>query len=401
MGAFQGALSSMTAPQLGAVAIAAALERAHVEPAAVQEVFMGNVISAGIGQVFSCCASCCRAATPYRKQAPAKQASLGAGLPTSAPCTQVNKVCASGLKAIMLGAATIQTHLNTVVVAGGMESMSNIPYYLPKARSGLRMGHGSVVDGMLHDGLWDAYHDIHMGECAERCADAHGISRAEQDAHAIESARRATEAQPLFKSREIAPVRVKQRGGEVVVDGDEPVGKFDAARVPTLKPAFRPAGTVTAANASVIADGAAAVVLMSGREAKRRGLRVLGCIRGMADAAQDPVDFPTSPALAVRKLLGAAGLQVADIDCWEVNEAFSVVDLANQKLLTLDPARVNVCGGAVALGHPIGASGARLLVTLLTVLEAKGWRRGVVAICNGGGGASSVLVERIEEESKL
>ncbi len=328
-------------------------------------------------------------------QAPATQAALHAGLPTSVPCTQVNKVCASGLKAVMLGAATIQTHLNTVVVAGGMESMSNIPYYLPKARSGYRMGHGSMLDGMIHDGLWDAYNNIHMGECAERCADTYKITRAAQDAHAIECHRRACAAAER-SAREIVPVTVpRTRGGDVTcVDNDEPVRKFDPARVPQLKPAFRAAnGTVTAANASVIADGAAAVVLMSGREAKKRQAHVLGCIRGMADAAQDPVLFPTTPTLAVNKLLEQAGITVSDVDYWEINEAFSVVDLVNQQLLGLDPSKVNVFGGAVALGHPIGASGARLLVTMLNVLEAHDARRGVVAICNGGGGASAVLVE--------
>lgn len=381
MGSFLGSLSSLTAPQLGAAAIRGALERSGLDADAVQEVFMGNVVSAGLGQ------------------APARQAALAAGLPASAPCTQVNKVCASGLKAVMMGALTLQAGLNDVVVAGGMESMSNIPHYARGLRGGLRMGDGALVDGMLQDGLWDAHLDVHMGEIAERCADAHGFTRQQQDGHAVECARRARAAGDAgLLAREIVPVSVpgKRGGPPQPVSEDEPPARFDASKVPTLRPAFRPkGGTVTAANASAIADGAAAVVLTSGEVATARGLKVLARIRGMADAAQAPEHFPTSPALAIRKLLGRAGLRVDEVDYWEVNEAFSLVDLVNQKLLGLSADRVNVHGGAVALGHPIGASGARLLVTLLTVLESRAGRYGVAAICNGGGGASAVLIERV------
>ncbi|KAK9813289.1 hypothetical protein WJX72_011932 [[Myrmecia] bisecta] len=379
-GSLQGSLASLSATQLGALAIKGALERIKLDPEHVQEVFMGNVVSAGLGQ------------------APARQAALGAGLPLSVACTTINKVCSSGLKAVMLGALSIQAGVNDVVIAGGMESMSNIPYYIPQARGGLRMGHKLLVDGMIKDGLWDAYHDMHMGECAEQCAIEYGFSRAQQDDHAIESVHRATKAALAgITSQEVVPVEVPGRKGEppTLVTADEALAKMDPERLRILKPAFaKEHGTVTAGNASPITDGAAALILMSNEKASMLGLPVLGHLRGMGDAAQDPRRFATSPALAIPKALAHAGLQQDQVDFYEINEAFSVVDLANQQLLGLDSTRVNAHGGAVALGHPVGASGAAILVRLLNVLDHNKGRIGVAAICNGGGGASAVVVQR-------
>uniref|UniRef100_M4DLT8 Uncharacterized protein n=1 Tax=Brassica campestris TaxID=3711 RepID=M4DLT8_BRACM len=380
MGDFLGSLSSITAPRLGSIAIEAALKSANVEPALVEEVFFGNVLTANLGQ------------------APARQAALGAGIPYSVICTTVNKVCAAGMKAVMLAAQSIQLGLNDVVVAGGMESMSNVPKYLPNARRGSRLGHDTVVDGMTKDGLWDVYNDFGMGVCGEICADQYRITREEQDAYAIQSFERGIAAQNarLF-SWEIVPVEVSSGRGKpsVVIDKDDGLGKFDAAKLKKLRPSFKEdGGSVTAGNASSISsDGAAALVLVSGKKALELGLHVIAKIRGYADAAQAPELFTTTPALAIPKAIMRAGLDASQVDYYEINEAFSVVALANQKLLGLDPARLNAHGGAVALGHPLGCSGARILVTLLGVLKAKKGKYGVASICNGGGGASALVLE--------
>ncbi|CDY25950.1 BnaC09g20370D [Brassica napus] len=385
MGDFLGSLSSITAPRLGSIAIEAALKRANVEPALVEEVFFGNVLTANLGQ------------------APARQAALGAGIPYSVICTTVNKVCAAGMKAVMLAAQSIQLGLNDVVVAGGMESMSNVPKYLPNARRGSRLGHDTVVDGMTKDGLWDVYNDFGMGVCGEICADQYRITREEQDAYAIQSFERGIAAQNarLF-AWEIVPVEVSSGRGKpsVVIDKDDGIGKFDAAKLKKLRPSFKEdGGSVTAGNASSISDGAAALVLVSGKKAIELGLNVIAKIRGYADAAQAPELFTTTPALAIPKAIMRAGLDASQVDYYEINEAFSVVALANQKLLGLDPARLNAHGGAVALGHPLGCSGARILVTLLGVLRAKKGKYGVASICNGGGGASALVLEFMSEKT--
>jgi len=379
IGGFNGSLAALTAPQLGAAAITGALSKAGVDKKAIEQCWMGNVISAGLGQ------------------APARQAARLAELPDSTICTTVNKVCSSGMKTIMLGAQQIELGLADVVVAGGFESMSNVPYILPKARWGQRMGDAKMVDLMVADGLWDPYGNCHMGGYAELCAETQGISRAEQDAHADESYRRSREAvaSNLFAD-EVVPVSVpgKKRGTTVeVTQDDEPAASPKPAA--EARAAFKKDGTVTAANASTISDGAAAVLLMSRRAAEAHGCEILGTIRGYADAEQEPSLFTTAPALALPKAASHAGLSsLADVDYFEINEAFSVVSCANNKLLGLDPAKVNVHGGAVSLGHPIGASGARIVVTLLHVLRQKGGKLGAAGICNGGGGASSIIIER-------
>uniref|UniRef100_A0A7R9YUI8 acetyl-CoA C-acetyltransferase n=1 Tax=Chlamydomonas euryale TaxID=1486919 RepID=A0A7R9YUI8_9CHLO len=375
LGGFQGSLSALSATQLGGIAMRAAVERARVKPSDVDEVFMGNVCSANLGQ------------------APATQAMLAAGLPNTVPCTVVNKVCASGLKAVMLADQAIRTGAADVVVAGGMESMSNVPHYMPSSRQGLRMGHGEVVDGLIKDGLWDPYSQVHMGACAEMCASKHGFSRADQDAHAAESHARANAAAAIGHTAwEVVPVTLPN--GRVVSADDGP-SKMDLTKLPRLRTVFAKDGngTVTAGNASPVTDGAAALVLCSRAKAAALGLPVLARVRAHADAATAPEWFTTAPALAVPKALHRAGLSVRDVDFWEVNEAFSVVDLANRKLMQLPAERVNAHGGSVALGHPIGASGARILVTLLNVLRVGGGGVGVAAICNGGGGASAIVVE--------
>jgi acetyl-CoA C-acetyltransferase len=379
IGAFGGALSSLKAPELGATAIAAAVERAGIQAGDVQEVYMGNVLSAGQGQ------------------APAKQASLGAGIPDTVPTTTVNKVCASGMKAMMLGAQSIMLGDNDIVVAGGMESMSNVPYYMPGARWGQRMGNGQLVDGMIHDGLWDPYKNCHMGNSGELCADTKGFSREDQDNFAIESYKRAEAAyeRGSFKD-ELVPVSVPQRKGDpIVVDKDEEVARVRYDKIPKLRPAFQKDGTVTAANASKINDGATAVVLIAADRAEAMGLKGLAKIRGFADASQAPEWFTTTPAKAMPKAIAKAGLEQSDIDYYEINEAFAVVTLANNKELGLDAEKVNAFGGAVALGHPIGNSGARIVVTLLSVLREKGARYGCAGICNGGGGASAMVIEAL------
>jgi acetyl-CoA C-acetyltransferase len=378
IGAFLGSLAALPAPKLGAVAIRAALERAGLAADAVDEVFMGNVLSAGIGQ------------------APARQASLASGIPNTVPTTGVSKVCGSGLQAVVFGAKTVALGDADVVVAGGMESMSNVPYYLPKGRTGYRMGDGAVVDGMIFDGLFDPYHKFHMGEAAELCAKEYGFSREAQDAFAHESYRRARLAATdgSFKS-EIAPVEVPGSKGETTVVGeDEEPKRYLPDKMPGLKPAFKKDGTITAANASKIDDGAAAVVLASERAVKERGLRPLARIVGYGSAAQAPEWFTTAPAVAIERTLARLGLRTGDIDLYEINEAFAVVAMACTTKCGLDPAAVNVRGGAVALGHPIGASGARVLTTLLYAMEAKNAKRGLATLCIGGGEAVAVVVER-------
>ncbi len=378
VGSFQGSLSALTAPQLGSIAIRGALERAHVAAAEVDEVIMGNVLAAGVGQ------------------APARQAARGAGLPDRVGALTVNKVCGSSLKAVMLAANSIRCGEADVIVAGGQESMSNAPYLLPKARAGYRLGHGELVDSLVHDGLWDAYNDFHMGTAAELCADEYGFNREAQDAFAVESYRRATAAQAdgAFAD-EIVPVSIPQRKGEpVVVDTDEEPGRGKPEKIPTLKPAFKPDGTVTAANASSINDGASAVVVMSRKKAEALGVTPMATLLGQTSAGVAPEWFTIAPAEAVRKLHDQSGYGPAEVELYEINEAFAVVALACAKLCHLPPERMNVHGGAVALGHPIGASGARILTTLLHAMARREARRGVASLCIGGGEAVAVMVER-------
>lgn len=379
IGSFGGELASLTASDLGATAIKAALARAGVEGRDVGDVTMGCVLQAGQGQ------------------APARQAAIRAGLPTAVPCQTINKVCGSGLKAVITAAQGVALGDFEIAVAGGMESMSNVPYYLLGARNGFRMGHQQATDGMIFDGLWDPYNNFHMGSAAELCARERKIDRATQDAFAAESYRRAQAAQKEGKfDEEIVKVEVAQKKGPAkVVAVDEEPTRADLAKMGTLRPAFEKDGTVTAANASKLNDGAAAVVLMSAAEAARRGLSPLGRIVSYGHHAQAPEWFTTAPAGAIEKALARAGLAASDIDLFEINEAFAVVALANNALLGLDASRVNVHGGAVALGHPIGASGCRLLVTLLHALKSRGQKRGVVSLCIGGGEGIALVVERV------
>ena len=379
IGAFGGALASVSAVELGAIALRGALAKAGVAPAEVQQVIMGNVISANLGQ------------------APARQAARQAGLPDTVECTLVNKVCASGAKAIMLGAQAIMLGQAEVVLAGGMESMSNVPYYLDKARFGAKYGNGQMIDGLMKDGLWDPYNDYAMGNIADATAKHYGITREEQDAFAKQSYERsAAAAQAGKKKEEIVPVTITVRGKETVVSDDEEYTKVQFEKMAGLKPAFGKDGTVTAANASTLNDGAAAVLLMSREKAAELGLKPLALVRGFADAEQAPEWFTTTPSLAIPKALKNAGVDAKDVDFYEINEAFSVVSLANNKLLGLDGDKVNVYGGAVSLGHPLGASGARIMTTLLSVLDQEGGRIGVTGICNGGGGASAIVVEKLD-----
>ncbi len=379
IGSFGGVLSNIPATQLGATAIRAALERAGIQPDQVNEVYMGHVLQANAGQ------------------APVTQASINAGIPDTVPGTTVNKVCASGMKAIMLAAQSIQLGDNDVVVAGGMENMSAVPYYLDKARNGYRLGHAQMLDGLVKDGLWDVYKDYHMGNAAELCASTCQISREEQDAYAIESYKRSQSAwaKGLFKE-EIAPVTIPQKGKDpLVVTEDEEFKKVDFNKIPSLRPVFVKDGTVTAANASTLNDGAAALVLMSREKAEALGIKPLARIVSYADAQQAPEWFTTAPAKALPKAVQKAGLQMKDIDFFEINEAFSVVALANNKEMQLNADKVNVNGGAVSIGHPLGCSGARIVVTLLSVLQQNNGRFGAAGICNGGGGASALVIERI------
>ncbi|MBI5070814.1 MAG: acetyl-CoA C-acetyltransferase [Deltaproteobacteria bacterium] len=378
IGSFLGTLAAVPAPRLGAVAIRAALQRSGVDPSQVDEVIMGNVLQAGVGQ------------------APARQAALFAGLPEKTPCWTMHKVCGSGLKAVMSAAQAIALGDADVVVAGGMESMSNAPYLHRGARTGSRMGNVTLVDGMVFDGLTDAYDGRHMGEHAEETAVAQGISRAQQDEFAMESTRRAQEAQKkgLFAA-EIVPVEIEGKKGEkTVVADDEGPRTARPEKIPTLKPVFKKDGTITAANASSINDGGAAVVLMSAERARKDGRTVLARITAWGNAARKPGEFTIAPNDAIRATLSRAGLQIPQVDLWEINEAFAVVSVANNRLLGLDGKNVNVRGGAVALGHPIGASGARILVTLLHALKDEGKKRGCASLCIGGGEAVALVVER-------
>lgn len=379
IGAFLGSLSELPAPRLGAIAIREALHRAGIEPAIVDEVIMGNVLTAGVGQ------------------APARQAAIFAGLPEHVPCMTINKVCGSGLKAVMLADQAIRCGDAEIVVAGGQESMSNAPYLIPKARTGLRMGNAQLIDSMIHDGLWDVYNQFHMGDAAELCARTCNISREEQDEYAALSYRRALEAQAKgYFADEIVLVTYERANGQsVTVDTDEEPGKVRFEKIPQLKPVFRPDGTITAANASSIDDGAAALVVMSEKRAEQLGIQPLARIVAHGSVAQKPEWFTTAPIEGIRRLLAKAGMRLEDIDLFEINEAFAVVALIAQKQLGIPLERLNIHGGAVALGHPIGASGARILVTLLHALRRYGKRYGVAAICIGGGEASALLVERL------
>jgi len=378
IGAFLGALSPVSAPKLGAVAIRGALSRAKLDPSVIEEVFMGNVLTGGVGQ------------------APARQALIYAGLPQSVPATTVGKVCGSGLQAVVFGARTIALGENDLVIAGGMESMSNAPYYLFQARGGYRMGNGNLVDGMIHDGLWDPYSNVHMGSCGDLCAKEYKVSRESQDEFARESFRRALAAQKegMFDA-EIEPVDVPQRKGDPLkVKLDEGPTKGDPSKFASLKPAFGKDGTITAANASSINDGASALVLASEKAVKEHKLEPLAKILGWAAAAQDPQWFTTAPAKAIDKVLGKLSLKSGDIDLYEINEAFGVVTMVCAQLAGISLDRVNVRGGAVALGHPIGASGARILTTLLHAMKDQNKKRGLATLCIGGGEAVAVVVER-------
>lgn len=382
---FRGSFSSKKATELGSIAIKGALSRTGMEDTVhVSEVLMGNVVSAGIGQ------------------APCRQAVLGASLSPSTICTTINKVCASGMKSVMFASQMIQCNAlpneTSALIAGGMESMSNIPHYLPSSRTGINLGHGKLLDGVIYDGLWDIYNNQHMGMCAEKCATDYSLSREEQDAYALESYKRSQNAiEGGFFDDEIEPVEIKQRKkGSLMVTVDEEPSAVDFDRVSTLRPAFTANnGTVTAANASSLNDGAAAMVIMSEEGAKRLGLKPLARILGYGDAEQDPVDFTTAPSLAVPVALENAGIELSDVEYHEINEAFSVVALANMKLMNLDSSRVNIFGGAVSLGHPIGMSGARIIGNLYNVLKRSDASIGCASICNGGGGASALILERM------
>lgn len=378
IGAFGGSLAGFSATQLGGIAIKGAIERAGIKPEDVQEVYMGNVLSANLGQ------------------APATQAAKHAGL-NDLPATTINKVCASGTKAIMLAAQSIALGEQDIIVAGGMESMSNVPFYLDKARTGYRLGHGQLTDGLVKDGLWDVYNDYHMGSAAELCASTCEISREQQDAYAIASYERAQAAHASgnFKS-EIVAVEVKDRKGSVtLIDQDEEPSTVKFDKIPGLKPVFSKDGTVTAANASTLNDGAAALVLMSMEKAVALGLKPLAKIISYADAQQAPEWFTTAPSKAIPLALQRGNIDIKDVDFFEINEAFSVVAIANNQALSLDDSKVNINGGAVALGHPLGASGARIVVTLVNVLNQQQGKIGVAGICNGGGGASAIVIENL------
>ena len=378
IGSFMGGLSTVAAPRLGAVAIKGALDKINLDPNLVDEVYMGNVVQAGIGQ------------------APARQAAIFAGLPNTVACTTINKVCASGMKAVMLGAQAIQCGDAEIVVAGGMENMSLIPHYM-NLRNGTKFGPATMLDGMQKDGLTDAYNNSAMGVCADLCAAEYNFTREDQDNYAIQSYERSANAWNSGKfDNEIVPVAVPQRKGDpIIVAKDEEFTNVKLDKIPSLNPVFTKDGTVTAANASTINDGAAAIILMSEEKAIALGLKPLAYIKGYADAAQEPKWFTTSPAKALPKALEKAGIAISDVDYFEFNEAFAVVGLANSKILGLGNSNVNVNGGAVSLGHPLGCSGVRIIVTLINVLEQNNGTIGAAAICNGGGGASAIVIERI------
>jgi len=379
MGSFGGVLSAVAAPKLGAAAIRGALNKINLNPELVQEVIMGNVLQANTGQ------------------APARQAAIAAGLSKNTPCTTLNKVCASGMKAVIMAAQSIKAGDNDIVVAGGMENMSMVPYYMDKARNGYRLGDGVVVDGLVKDGLTDVYNKVHMGVCAEICADEMNFSREAQDQFALTSYERAAQAWKTGKfSEEIVPVEVPQRGGDTIfVTEDEEYTKINKEKFLKLRTVFKKEGTITAGNASTINDGASALVLMSAAKALEMGITPLAKITSYADAAHEPEWFTTAPAKAIPLALSKAGLTSNDISYWELNEAFSVVGLANIAKLKLDAAKVNINGGAVSLGHPLGSSGARILVTLVNVLKQNNAKYGAAGICNGGGGASAMVLENL------
>lgn len=379
IGSYGGSLSGLSAVELGSKVIKAALEKASLPVTEVQEVIMGNVLSANLGQ------------------APARQAAIGAGIGYNVPCTTVNKVCASGMKAMSLAAQAIMTGQQDVIVAGGMESMSNVPYYIPQARFGYKFGNGELVDGLMKDGLFEAYNKFPMGNCAENTAKKMGISREDQDAYAIQSYQRAEAAWKKGNFiEEVHPITLKGRKGEEIeVSEDEEYKKVNVEKTPLLRPVFDKEGSVTAANASTMNDGAAASVLMSKEKAEALGLSPIAKIVAFADAAQDPLWFTTAPALAIPKALKLAGLTLKDIDYFEINEAFAAVAIANQLTLEISNDKLNVYGGAVALGHPLGCSGARIVATLHSVLRQEGGTLGVAGICNGGGGASAMIIEKL------
>ena len=378
IGSFGGSLASLTAGQLGSIAIKGVLEDSKISPDLIDEVIMGNVLTAGMGQ------------------APARQAALFAGLPEKTECMTVNKVCGSGLKSVMLAAQAIQTGNAEIIIAGGQESMSNTPYILDKARNGYRLGNGEVIDSLVKDGLWDVYNNMHMGNCAEACAKEFQFKREELDDFAINSYKKALEAQKIGRFKdEIIEVKVKSGKEEFLVSIDEEPGKVKFDKIPALKPVFDKNGVVTAANASSINDGAAALLIMSEEKAKELGLKPLVEIVAQSSAAKAPMQFTTAPADSINKVLKKANLKISDIDLFEINEAFAVVSLANNKLLELDNSKVNVNGGAVALGHPIGASGARVLVTLIHEMKKRNSTYGLASLCIGGGEAAALIVKNI------
>lgn len=378
IGAFLGSLSNFTAPQLGSIVIREAVKRAGIEPNEVSEVIMGQVLQGGVGQ------------------APARQAAIYAGLPVSVPCMTINKVCGSGLKAVMLADQAIRCKDASIVVAGGMESMSNAPYFVKKARTGFKMGNVELIDMMIHDGLWDVYNQIHMGNAGELCASECKISREEQDEYAIMSYKRALEAQEKgWFSEEIVPVVVEDKKGNIVIDKDEEPSKVNFEKIPQLKPVFKKDGTVTAANASTIDDGAAAVVVMDEEIANSKGIKPLARIVAHESHAQQPDWFTTAPAKAIKKVCDKAGLKVEDIDLFEINEAFAVVPIVTCRELNIPYDKVNIHGGAVSLGHPIGASGARVLTTLIYALKRTGKKFGLATLCIGGGEASAMIIEML------
>ena len=378
MGSFGGSLSSVSATKLGATAIKGALEKINLDPNKVQEVYMGNVLQANLGQ------------------APAKQAAIFAGISENTPCTTVNKVCASGMKSISLGAQAIKCGDADIVVAGGMENMSMVPHY-HIARNAVKLGDVKIADGMVKDGLTDVYNQVHMGVCADQCAEEHNITREEQDNFAIESYNRASNAWNENKfNEEIVPVHVPQRrGDDLVISKDEEYTNVKLEKIPQIRAVFNKEGTVTAANASTLNDGASALILMSKEKADELNIKPIAKIVSYADAAQEPKWFTTAPAKALPKALAKANLNTEDIDFWELNQAFSVVGLVNTKLLGLNPSKVDVNGGAVALGHPLGSSGSRIIVTLINVLKQNQGKYGAAGICNGGGGASAMVIENM------
>ncbi|PCI98812.1 MAG: acetyl-CoA C-acyltransferase [Flavobacteriales bacterium] len=379
IGSFLGSLSSVPAPKLGAAAIKGAIEKANISVDVVDEVFMGNVLQANVGQ------------------APARQAAMFAGLNTNVPCTTINKVCASGMKSIALGAASIMAGDNDCVVVGGMENMSQVPHYM-NARSSTKLGDVKMADGMVKDGLTDVYNKVHMGVCAEKCATEKNITREEQDAFAIESYKRSAAAWDAGKfDNEIVPVEVPQRRGDaIIVSKDEEYSAVKLEKIPALRPVFDKEGTITAANASTLNDGASALILMSKEKAEELGVKAIAKVVSYADAAHDAEWFTTAPSLAVPKALKKANLSTTDVDYWELNQAFSVVGIVNTRELGLDPAKVDVNGGAVSLGHPLGNSGSRIIVTLINVLKQNGGKIGAAGICNGGGGASAMVIQNVE-----